>query len=103
MPASPATLQRTLDNGAKQTKEPSCHELFQILQNRAGRSDVHPRRDPGSRAGFRLEARLRRRPELGQNQNIETTDLFTGATHTTALEFKTGYRLDFDAGYQFCR
>ncbi len=42
-------------------------------------------------------------PTWVQNQNIETTDIFTGATHTTALEFKPGYRLDLDAGYQFTR
>ncbi len=53
--------------------------------------------DSGFKLGFDVG------PTWVQNQNIETTDLFTGTTHTTALEFKTGYRLDFDAGYQFCR
>ena len=43
-------------------------------------------------------------PTWVQNQNIQTTDLFfPGVTHTTTLTFKTGYRLDLDAGYQFCR
>src|ERR1700722_16462176 len=43
-------------------------------------------------------------PTWVHNQNIQTTDLFIpGATQTTTLEFKPGYRLDLDAGYQFCR
>jgi opacity protein-like surface antigen len=43
-------------------------------------------------------------PTWLQNQNIQTSDLFIpGVTHTTSLQFKTGYRLDLDAGYQFCR
>jgi opacity protein-like surface antigen len=42
-------------------------------------------------------------PTWVQNQNIQTTGLFTpGLTETTKLAFQTGYRLDLDAGYQFC-
>jgi opacity protein-like surface antigen len=54
--------------------------------------------DSGWKLGFDVG------PTWVQNQNIQTEDLFVpGVTHTTTLTFKTGYRLDLDAGYQFCR
>jgi opacity protein-like surface antigen len=52
--------------------------------------------DSGWKLGFDVG------PTWVQNQNIQTSDLFfPGVTHTTTLEFKTGYRLDLEAGYQF--
>lgn len=43
-------------------------------------------------------------PNWIEDQNFQTTGLFTlGTTETTSLDFKTGYRLDLSAGYQFCR
>jgi hypothetical protein len=53
--------------------------------------------DSGFKFGFDVG------PTWLQNQNVQTTGVFTlGSTETTSLEFKTGYRLDVDAGYQFC-
>ncbi len=55
-------------------------------------------KDSGFRLGFDVG------PTWAQNQNIQTTGLFTGGVpQTTTLTFKPGYRLDLDAGYQFCR
>jgi opacity protein-like surface antigen len=53
--------------------------------------------DSGWKLGFDVG------PSWVNDQDIVTTDQVFGGQTMTKLDFKPGYRLDFDAGYQFCR
>jgi hypothetical protein len=97
--------ERAANAGRKRTERPyqnmNCFKFSKILLAAAICSLATTQLqalDSGWKLGFDVG------PTWLQNQNIQTTDLFfPGVSHTTSLEFKTGYRLDLDAGYQFCR
>jgi opacity protein-like surface antigen len=56
-----------------------------------------PALDSGWKLGFDVG------PTWVHDEDIVTTDQLFGGETMSKLQFKTGYRLDFDAGYQFCR